>query len=680
MKGSRKVRQKNKKSAAKGHKARKQILPALVAVGGACGLTAPANAIELGELQIESHLGQPLRASIAYALSPNEQLFDFCIFLRPGMAASRLPYVSNASVTVTERAIIFNGRTPLREPMLSMQVAVNCPYTAHLAREYTLLIDPPRTTPAERVLVASEQPQAPARTAPVTATQPAEPVAEAAAPVVRARQSAVPSAPTAPIATGSRYLVQPGDSLSEIVARIDGRELSLWPAVNAVFAANPDAFLNDDVNQLKAGSWLVIPDLVQGAPAVATQPAATQPVELPVQTATLTSDAATTGAVEEPDTPEAPVETDANVASQPTETAATIEDTTGAMPNTADLQPGDIVIGAGEQVVSIPDTELENPAAPPITVVSRPEVPAGSTSGAWSWLMWLGGTGVALILGLLMFRRQFPSRFGAPAAVPVPARRHDDQPQPEDEQTVEEPVVHQEVDLEFDEGNLNTQSMTLDADLDAGTGLQDNVEIDVAQDFGFTTSTAEDAEIDLELPEEPEVADTPTDVIAPNVNIEETILDSEVLPSEEEDPTGYDLSMIVDATKNVVDEHDGTAMDLKAIQVESAESAAADEYTLSNEIDYKILEQDYEDELTATQALNKEIEQAAAELAERMEDAQKTDPTAEMPAPPDPELTAELTANLEAAGDAVNEDFSEAPLDEAEITIEMEARGIGGNK
>ncbi|MDH5455521.1 MAG: hypothetical protein OEY37_05565, partial [Gammaproteobacteria bacterium] len=50
--------------------ATRAILP-LVALGGGLAAT-PAAALELGELTVQSSLGQPLRASIAYALAPNE--------------------------------------------------------------------------------------------------------------------------------------------------------------------------------------------------------------------------------------------------------------------------------------------------------------------------------------------------------------------------------------------------------------------------------------------------------------------------------------------------------------------------------------------------------------------------------------------------------------------------------
>ena len=53
--------------------------------------------------------------------------------------------------------------------------------------------------------------------------------------------------------------MQRGETLSEITARIQNRTIRLWPAVNAIFEANPSAFTNNNPDNLKAGSWLTIP-------------------------------------------------------------------------------------------------------------------------------------------------------------------------------------------------------------------------------------------------------------------------------------------------------------------------------------------------------------------------------------------------------------------------------------
>ena len=73
---------------------------------------------------------------------------------------------------------------------------------------------------------------------------------------------------------------------------------------------------------------------------------------------------------------------------------------------------------------------------------------------------------------------------------------------------------------------------------------------------------------------------------------------SEPTPAASEDDDEYDMSMIVDATRQTIDE-DLTEKDLNAIPVE--DYAVADD-TLHTKVDLQTLEQDYQDEYTATLA------------------------------------------------------------------------------
>ena len=260
---------KNRTAKQKSH----SFLPALVAVSGACGLVAtPVNALELGDVRIESTLGQPLRASIAYALNPNEQLFDFCIYLRPGAVDAAIPTISRARVTITNNTIILTGNTPIKDPLLSMQVAVDCPYTPNLSRQYTMIVDP--------VL-----PDATTRFAAVSKTNSAvAPTQRTASTVQQPRAAAIPArAPTnetkldkSPIAAETEYLVQVGDSISGIASRIENRTIGLWPAISVIVTANPGAFIEGDPNKLMAGSVLIIPELT-GVPVADELPVADAP-------------------------------------------------------------------------------------------------------------------------------------------------------------------------------------------------------------------------------------------------------------------------------------------------------------------------------------------------------------------------------------------------------------------
>ena len=158
---------KDKLNNAKDRATARGLIP-LVALGGGLAAT-PAAALELGELTVHSNLGQPLRASIAYALAPNEMLSNTCVSVSSGRSTSGLPGIGANSVRITESAIMISGRSPIREPMLATRVTIDCPYTPNLSREYMLLVDP-----AE---IANTRIDAPVATAPVTRPEPA-PVAQ----------------------------------------------------------------------------------------------------------------------------------------------------------------------------------------------------------------------------------------------------------------------------------------------------------------------------------------------------------------------------------------------------------------------------------------------------------------------------------------------------------------------
>jgi len=654
----------------------RNLLPALAVIGGACSLaTTPANALELGEVQIESTLGQPLRASIAYALNPHEQLFDFCVSLRPGVPGSAIPTVSRARVSVTAGAIILTGRTSVRDPLLNVQVAVDCPYTPHLVREYTLIVDP--VLPDVTTRFAAEDTvidQPVALPAPATTQETAIPRVNTPVRANRLRTDAPP------IAMSAEYQVRPGDTISLIASRIENRTIGLWPAINALVAANPDAFLNGDADRLMAGSVLLIPDMAtttadtESSAAMIDRGTAEPEVAAPAAEVTVATDIVVTEAVEEippPATVYAPPEAMAATAEVLVEPeVAEIADA----PVATEMQPGDVFVAPAASVT------------PPVVNTNT----ASGTSGAWSWLTWLGGSGLALILGLLFFGRTLRERFSS-VAIGAPA---EPAPIEDDEPTQSNPVIN-DVDFQFDDG-ISNQSISLDADLEAGTGLDESEDIDLAQDFGFTAADQADEDqaedqLDLEITEEAaaEVAEHSTDIIPPNHRIDESsILEAEVSAGDED----YDLSMIVDATKQSVGEYDMTAKDLNAVQIDAngddSEYSVSDD-TLTREVDLQVLAQDYEDEFTATQALDQEIEKAAQQLAKRMEDAEVVDaapldldldPTAEMPSNvTNSEITAELTANIPTEIQAENDDHA-ADVDGtsnmaaagSDVTIEMQ--------
>ena len=582
----------------------------------------PALALELGDLKVESPLGQPLRASIAYALGPNEMLEDFCVYLRPGRNDSGLPGIARARISVANGTIRLTGSTPVLEPLLATQVVVDCPYAPRLAREYTVLVDPVATVVA---------PAASARTEP-------------AAPAVRADTGRTATATrmtrdAVPVGAESRYQVQAGDTLSGIVQRIDNRQLALWPAVNAIFAANPHAFADNDPNRLIAGAWLTIPSMEGSAPVVQPQPAtstadtnaaaasavdtappapatssvveayATPAAAMPAAAAstpaatTVSAGAtlATTAAATAADVEPAPL--------SPVETAA--EELVGDEPATAP-RPGDIVLEDGTYIA-----ETTTPAATPAPAAASQAprsiavVRTATTTSGGGMLYWFAGLGVMLLGGLALFGRRLLSRFGSQPIAPEPAEVA--QPASAD---FEAATIGDEIDFDLSDDSPTDENPILDANVVTGQGFDDEGEMDVAQDFGFAATT----DLDIDLPFEPVRARgrdddsmmiEKTDIIPPSRSRSHSILDSEVLPGDDD----YDLSVIIDATK-MPQPDEVTERDLMAVEVEiTQETPAFADADDAGATGYDLLEQDYEDELTATQVFNMQLEQAAAELA-----------------------------------------------------------------
>ena len=128
--------------------------------------TGPATAVELGEIQVESNLGQPLRASIPFALNPDEQMYDFCVRLRPDAGGGLIPTVTRANVSVVGNRIVIVSEAVIRDPLLNMRVAIDCPYTPQISRQYTLIVDPVEFAEANRAVAAQPTNADPVRLAP----------------------------------------------------------------------------------------------------------------------------------------------------------------------------------------------------------------------------------------------------------------------------------------------------------------------------------------------------------------------------------------------------------------------------------------------------------------------------------------------------------------------------------
>ena len=246
-----------------------------------CLASLEAHAVALGRITVQSALGETLRAEIDISdLSADE-----ASSLRAGVAgadvfrAVGLEYstaVTGLDVRLQRRP---DGRPYLR---LTSNRTINEPFvdlvlearwaSGRVTRDYTMLFDPPNLRTPSPPLVSS------------TPVLPREPVAVSAlpsrqdtpVPYSRPASRAVPAAPnpqalktpsTQGASTVRQITVRPGDNASRIASQNKPASVSLDQMLVALLRGNPEAFVGGNINLIKSGAVVDIPD-AQGASAL----------------------------------------------------------------------------------------------------------------------------------------------------------------------------------------------------------------------------------------------------------------------------------------------------------------------------------------------------------------------------------------------------------------------------
>lgn len=238
------------------------------AVASAVLLSSAASAAGLGKLTVLSALGQPLRAEIELTTTAGEDASSLAVKLASPEAfrAANIefnPALLSLRFNVEQRAgrqiISVTSTQPLNEPFVDMLLELSW-NNGRLVREYTFLLDPAELRATQPAQVAAET-QRPAAQPRAAAPQPAAPVAQA--PQEQPRREAAAPAPRAagPAAdTPASYRVRPGDTLGGIATRLKPSDISLDMMLVALYRANPDAFIGQNMNRLKSGQILRVPD------------------------------------------------------------------------------------------------------------------------------------------------------------------------------------------------------------------------------------------------------------------------------------------------------------------------------------------------------------------------------------------------------------------------------------
>ena len=248
----------------------------------------------LGEIEVTTALNQELNAEIELLSAAPEDVETLIVKLASREEFSRAgidrPYMLNSlrfSAEIRDGVpfIKVTSDKPVREPYLNFLIEIDWP-KGHMMREYTILLDPPIFM--EQVPVQQEQMRPAAMESsrsPVSGAMP-EPQSSSgfrptAMAVTASTTSAVPvpvpsvqadqdqavayQATTAYSQTYSQppgeYRIQKGDTLWSLADSMrPDRSVTIEQMMLAMLRSNPEAFINDNVNGLKRGYILRIPD------------------------------------------------------------------------------------------------------------------------------------------------------------------------------------------------------------------------------------------------------------------------------------------------------------------------------------------------------------------------------------------------------------------------------------
>lgn len=266
-------------------------LTALAAAMGALlsVMHVDANALALGRITSLSSLGDPLVASIDVPEINDDERASFKATLATpddfriaGMEYN--PALASTQITLARRDngsyyLLLRSDKVVTDPFVNLVINANWS-TGRLVRNYTILLDPPAAKQSEATAVTAPVAVLQAPAARAATPRPAPTVTTAPAPLVSAPVAAAPSPAPAPVAmpkapvlakpsmavqkvqtinTGEQVKVARGDTAGKIAASIVLSNVSLDQMLVAMLRGNPQAFVGNNINRLKAGVILDMP-------------------------------------------------------------------------------------------------------------------------------------------------------------------------------------------------------------------------------------------------------------------------------------------------------------------------------------------------------------------------------------------------------------------------------------
>ena len=232
------------------------------------GLPTQSWALGLGELEVDSALNERFAGSIELLDAAGFQTTEIVVSLASRedferVGVERFFYLTNLNFEVdlsgSTPEVKVSSSQPVAEPYLNFIVEILWP-RGRLLKEYTVLLDPPTFSAAPAPAVAA--PQQPVATRPAPSTQrqtaPAVTQTDSGTRVSLAPQAAVPAEPRR--LAGDGVMTTRDDTLWQIAQRtLPSDRVSVNQQMLAIQRKNPQAFMRNNINLLKAGYMLDIP-------------------------------------------------------------------------------------------------------------------------------------------------------------------------------------------------------------------------------------------------------------------------------------------------------------------------------------------------------------------------------------------------------------------------------------
>lgn len=222
---------------------------ASVAVMAALGLLAPmqVNAFGLGKLELSSALNEPFKAEIAITALKGDDANNLQVRLASSKEFEQAGIERNFLLTqlkfdVVEKSgnvkIVISSEQPIREPFIDFLLTATTTGSGRLIREYTVLLDPPKSI--------FNKPSTPLVKSPVKTTA--------------TTKSTTTNYKSASFDGDSYGPVIRTDTLWDVALKTrPDNNITVHQMMMALLKANPGAFQHDNVNGLKAGYTLSIP-------------------------------------------------------------------------------------------------------------------------------------------------------------------------------------------------------------------------------------------------------------------------------------------------------------------------------------------------------------------------------------------------------------------------------------